>query len=124
MHKTILIVDDDEAMADNLEDILENEGYRLITANTCADALARAKENNPHVALLDLKLPDDTGINLLADLKSTNPDCVCALMTAFADVDSAITALEKGGVSLPAETGASDRAHQSAGADIRNHSDP
>ena len=96
MHKTILIVDDDEAMADNLEDILEDEGYRLITANTCADALARAKENNPHVALLDLKLPDDTGINLLADLKFTNPDCVCALMTAFADVDSAITALEKG----------------------------
>lgn len=96
MHKTILIVDDDEAMADNLEDILEDEGYRLISANTCANALALAQENNPHVALLDLKLPDDTGINLLASLKASNPDCICALMTAFADVDSAITALEKG----------------------------
>ncbi len=96
MDKTILIVDDDEAMADNLQDILSDEGYRMVTANTCADALTAAVEERPQVALLDLKLPDDTGINLLANLKVSNPDCICALMTAFADVDSAITALEKG----------------------------
>ena len=96
MLKTILIVDDDEAMADNLCDILSDEGYDPIMANTCTDALAQADTRHPQVALLDLKLPDDTGINLLAKLKEKNPDCVCALMTAFADVDSAVTALEKG----------------------------
>ncbi len=96
MLKTILIVDDDEAMADNLCDILSDEGYDPIMANTCTEALAQADTCHPQVALLDLKLPDDTGINLLAKLKEKNPDCVCALMTAFADVDSAVTALEKG----------------------------
>lgn len=96
MLKTILVVDDDEAMTDNLCDILSDEGYDPIIANTCTDALALADARHPQVALLDLKLPDDTGINLLAHLKERNPDCVCALMTAFADVDSAVTALEKG----------------------------
>lgn len=96
MLKKILVVDDDEALADNWEDILSDEGYELLTANTCADALEMAGRHFPHVALLDLKLPDDTGISLLSQLKIMNPECICAMMTAFADVDSAVTALEKG----------------------------
>ncbi len=96
MVKTILIVDDDTALADNLEDILSDEGYQLFSAATCSDALALADEKHPHVALLDLKLPDDTGINLLSQLKKNHPDCVCTLMTAFADLDSAVSALAQG----------------------------
>lgn len=96
MAKTILVVDDDAALADNLADILEDEGYRLISANTCAEALTLASRHNPQVALLDLKLPDDSGINLLAKLKQAHPDCICTLMTAFADLESAVNALEKG----------------------------
>ncbi len=96
MVKKILVVDDDDALADNWMDILSDEGYELLTAGTCAEALTMAKEHNPHVALLDLKLPDDTGINLLSKLKISHPECICAMMTAFADVDSAVAALEKG----------------------------
>lgn len=96
MLKKILVVDDDEALADNWEDILSDEGYQLLTANTCSDALEIADRHTPHVALLDLKLPDDTGINLLSRLKKEHPECICAMMTAFADVDSAVAALEKG----------------------------
>lgn len=96
MQKTIMIVDDDQAMTDNLQDILGDEGYHLLPANTCAQALDLAARHAPQVALLDLKLPDDSGINLLNQLKRVSPDCICALMTAFADVDSAVKALEMG----------------------------
>jgi two-component system, cell cycle sensor histidine kinase and response regulator CckA len=96
MPRTVLIVDDDVAMTDNLEDILGDEGYAILSAGTCSQALALAAAQKPQVALLDLKLPDDTGINLLADLKRMYPECVCALITAYADVESAISALEKG----------------------------
>jgi two-component system, cell cycle sensor histidine kinase and response regulator CckA len=96
MPKTVLIVDDDAAMTDNLEDILGDEGYSILSAGTCSQALALAAAQKPQVALLDLKLPDDTGINLLAELKRMYPQCVCALITAYADVESAISALEKG----------------------------
>jgi PAS domain S-box-containing protein len=91
-----MIVDDDEALRDNLQDILDEEGYTLLLASTCAQAMDFAARYTPQVALLDLKLPDDSGINLLTQLKRISPDCICALMTAFADVDSAIKAMEMG----------------------------
>jgi two-component system, cell cycle sensor histidine kinase and response regulator CckA len=96
MLKTIMIVDDDDAMRDNLEDILKEEGYILFSASNCAEALQIASGQRPSVALLDVKLPDASGIKLLGDIKQVAPDCICALMTAFADVDSAVAALEKG----------------------------
>ncbi|RJQ65709.1 MAG: response regulator [Desulfobacteraceae bacterium] len=96
MLKTIMVVDDDDAMRDNLEDILKEEGYVIYSASTCAEALQIAAEIHPGVALLDLKLPDNSGMSLLGGIKQVAPDCMCALMTAFADVDSAVAALEKG----------------------------
>ncbi len=92
----ILIVDDDEGLCDNLKDILEGEGYEAYCAATSAEGTKLAKELRPCTALVDLKLPDRPGTALLSELKSMNPDCVCILMTAYADVDSAVVALEKG----------------------------
>ena len=48
------------------------------------------------VALLDIRLPDGSGTALLGDLKELNKDCICAMMTAFADLETALTALERG----------------------------
>ena len=96
MERTILVVDDDEGMRDNLKDILEDEGYFFHSASNCADALSLAENQRPRVALLDLKLPDGSGLNLMANLKKLNPDCVCVMVTAYADLDSAVVAIEKG----------------------------
>ncbi len=94
--KKILIVDDNIALCDNLEDILREQGYETFSSHSCADGLRRAIELRPHVALLDLKLPDGLGTELMAELKKIDPDCVCIIATAFADVESAIMALELG----------------------------
>ncbi len=93
---SILIVDDDAGLCDNLKDILEVEGYETISASTAAEGLKLAAKMKPCLALVDLKLPDRTGTALLAELKQLNPECTCILMTAYADVDSAVQALEKG----------------------------
>lgn len=92
----ILIVDDDQSLCDNLKDILEGEGYTAVCAGTSAEAAKISKELKPGLALVDLKLPDKPGTALISDLKNHNPDCVCIVMTAYADVDSAVVALEKG----------------------------
>lgn len=94
--RTILIVDDDPDLRDNLKDILEGEGYMIYRAATSTEASRMARDVQPWVALVDLKLPDGTGMALLSDLKQVNPECVCILMTAYADVESAIQAIEKG----------------------------
>lgn len=94
--KIVLIVDDDTALRDSLADILTDEGYHPVTAGTCAEALQIARRQRPGAALLDLKLPDGAGTALLADLKKLDPDCICVIATAYADLDSAVAALEKG----------------------------
>jgi hypothetical protein len=94
--RRVLVVDDDEGLCDNLHDILEEERWESRTARSSAQGLRIAREWEPTVALLDLKLPDGPGTALLASLKRLYPDCVCILMTAHADLDSAITALEHG----------------------------
>lgn len=94
--RTILIVDDDESLCDNLKDILEAEGYEAYCAPTAGEGSRMAKQLRPCTALVDLKLPDKPGTALLSELKQMNPDCVCILMTAYADVESAVAALEKG----------------------------
>lgn len=94
--RTVLVVDDDVSFCDNLKDILEGEGYEVYVASTSAEASRVVREKRPWLALVDLKLPDGSGTALLSDLRKVKPDCVCILMTAYADVDSAVTALEKG----------------------------
>ena len=94
--RSILVVDDDTGLCDNLKDILEGEGYDVLTANSCSEASKVARDHQPWLNLVDLKLPDGSGTALLSELKKINPECTCILMTAYADVDSAIQALEKG----------------------------
>jgi PAS domain S-box-containing protein len=94
--KTVLIVDDDTALRDSLADILRDEGYNPITTGTCAEALQIVSQKKPGAALLDLKLPDGAGTTLLANLKKLDPDCICTIVTAYADLDSAVAALETG----------------------------
>ena len=93
---SILIVDDDAAHCANLEDILKLEGYTTVTAGSVATAHERFEDHRPTILLLDLKLPDGTGTQLLAELKQKNPDCYGVIITAHADLDSAVAALDEG----------------------------
>jgi DNA-binding NtrC family response regulator len=94
--RRILIVDDDESLSDSLKDILEGEGYEILLASTRAKATELARDALPSVAIVDLKLPDGSGTALLSELNSVAPGITCILMTAYADVDSAVLAIEKG----------------------------
>ncbi|RJR32515.1 MAG: response regulator [Desulfobacteraceae bacterium] len=94
--RTVLVVDDDQGFRDNLKDILEEHGYRILSAGTCSEALKVAVESRPMAALLDIKLPDGPGTSLLGNLRLVHKECVCAMMTAFADLSTALAALEQG----------------------------
>jgi DNA-binding NtrC family response regulator len=94
--RSILLVDDDPSLRDSLKDVLEGEGYEVALASTRAQAAELAEKVHPRLAIVDLKLPDGSGTALLSELSRVTPETVCMLMTAYADVDSAVLALEKG----------------------------
>jgi len=95
-NKTVLIVDDDANLCDSLDDIFTDEGYAVVAAQSCAQALNLAQQSGFEVAILDLRLPDGSGTELIDRLRRINPNCMCILMTAFADLQSAIAAVDKG----------------------------
>jgi len=94
--KSVLIVDDDEATCRSLELIFGKNGYETETAGTGREALEKAQGRFFNVALLDIKLPDVEGIELLVPLKEIDPDMAVIMFTGYASVETAVRALNQG----------------------------
>jgi two-component system cell cycle sensor histidine kinase/response regulator CckA len=94
--ESILVVDDDEGTRKSLSFIFKKKGYEIETAGTGEEAKNKAKKRFFNVALLDIKLPDMKGVELLAPLKEIHPDMVIIMVTAHASMETAISALNQG----------------------------
>ncbi len=95
---SILVVEDDAEMCETLSDILSDKGYEVKTAGRGEEglALARKEKKKFPICLLDLKLPDITGVEVLKGLKALNPDTYAIIITAFASKETVIEALKAG----------------------------
>lgn len=93
---SILIIEDDAEMRETLNDILSDEGYKVKTAGTGKKALALAKKEMFPVCLVDLRLPDISGIKVLKGLKACSSDSSAIIITAFASKETAIEAIKAG----------------------------
>jgi DNA-binding NtrC family response regulator len=89
---SILIVDDDEEALETLSDLLQEKGFYTETAKTGKEALAKAEERFFNVVLLDIKLPDITGIEVLQALAGKHLSTMTIMMTAHATVQNAVDA--------------------------------
>jgi PAS domain S-box-containing protein len=92
----ILIVDDDESTLRTLALIFEQKGYETETALTGQEALEKARERFFNLALLDIKLSDMEGVELLAPLKKMHPNMVVIIITGHASLETAVQALNEG----------------------------
>lgn len=91
-----MIVDDDEAILRNLEKILRLEGYETDIARTGFEAIEKTKTNFYNLALLDIKLPDMEGTELLKRMHETFPKMVKIMVTGYPDLENAIASLNSG----------------------------
>ena len=94
--RRILVVDDNRDFADGLETILTLEGYEVAVAYSARQACAVVEDFDARVAILDYRLGQETGVDLVVPLRRSRPDLVCILATAYADLDSAVHALRHG----------------------------
>ncbi|MCJ7647942.1 MAG: response regulator, partial [Candidatus Lokiarchaeota archaeon] len=95
-NENILIVDDDESTCKTLALIFNKKGYNVQTAGTGHEALEIARNKNFNLALLDIKLPDIEGIELLVPLKKMHPDMETMMMTAYSSLETVVRALNEG----------------------------
>ena len=96
MPASILIVDDQESLRHFVERALTDEGYSVRTAGDGAKAVQEFQSEIPDLALLDLRLPDTTGIDLLARFKAEVPELPVIMMTAFGEIETAVEAMKLG----------------------------
>ncbi len=94
--ESILIVDDDEATCRILTLLFAKNGYETEMAGTGREALEKVQGRFFNVALLDIRLPDLEGIELIAPLKEIHPEMAVIMVTAYASVETAARALQEG----------------------------
>lgn len=96
----LLIVDDDPMLRRTTVDILKGKGYHVFAVGNGGDALALLKEHEDIcAALIDLRLDDISGIDLLREIKSISPDTECIVVTGYASQATAIEAIDLGAFS-------------------------
>ncbi len=105
----VLVVDDNSDLAGIWAMGLNGRGYETLTASSVREALSLLSQYPCDVVLLDLGLPDRSGIALLAEMESVCPDADCVIITGHASIDSAVAALNAGAYSylikpVPTET--------------------
>ncbi|MCH7887125.1 MAG: sigma-54-dependent Fis family transcriptional regulator [Candidatus Marinimicrobia bacterium] len=96
MAEKILVVDDEEIIRDSLSYILKENGYNVDTAVDGSDAIDKIEDNNYDLVITDLKMPKVGGIELLEKISSKKTDTFTMVITAYASVDSAVSALRSG----------------------------
>ena len=95
---TVMIVDDHEVVRRGIADVVAAADTLEVVAEagTVADAGRRGALLKPNVALVDLQLPDGTGIDVIKGLQTTSPETRCIVLTAFDDDDALAAAVEAG----------------------------
>ena len=95
MH-TVLIADDNDLIRETLEKALVGEGYRVQLAKNGRECLEAVRQGDIDLILLDMRLPDMNGLDVLKILRESQPEIVVLMMTAYGDVESTKKALELG----------------------------
>jgi len=93
---TLLIIEDEAVLARNLGKVFARAGFAVHHAATLADGFRLAEESHPEVVLLDLRLPDGSGLDALPKLLAADPDLAVIMMTAYGSVADAVKAMQQG----------------------------
>jgi two-component system response regulator AtoC len=92
----ILIVDDDESIRRMLAAVLAREGFQTVTASDGEEGLALFRSSSPDIVLMDIRMPGLSGIEVMSAMLEQRPGAAVILMTAYADLDTAVQAIKNG----------------------------
>jgi two-component system nitrogen regulation response regulator GlnG len=94
--RTLLVIDDEDSVRYSFRRVFECDDLRVLTARTAAEGLATVRDQNPDVVVLDLQLPDRSGLDLFPDLQALDPKRPILFITAHGTTETAIEAMKRG----------------------------
>jgi len=95
---SILLVDDDEVLRERLAQAIRARGYEVRTAGSAEEALREVARESPEMAVLDLKMPGMSGLDLLKELRNQDPSTRVLMLTGYGSIATAVQAVREGAV--------------------------
>lgn len=99
MKRKILVVDDDKALCQTLSEILEDEGYNVVSAQDAHEAIAKVKKDGFAIIFMDIVLPDINGVEAYKAIKKLSPSTVTVMMTGYSVENLVKEAINEGAYS-------------------------
>jgi two-component system response regulator RegA len=118
---TMLLVDDDATFASVLREAFEGRGFDVRVAHDVPEALATAEKDPPEYAVVDLKMPGPSGLELVAKLKELDENTRVVMLTGYASIATAVEAIKLGAVHYLAKPADADQILEAL---HRDHGDP
>ncbi len=109
--KSLLIVDDDRPFSTRLARAMEGRGYEVRVAESVADGLAAVESAAPAFAVIDMRLGDGNGLDVIARLKERRPDARGVILTGYGNIATAVTAVKLGAFDYLAKPADADEIH-------------
>ena len=95
-NQSILVVDDDDVLRVRLEKSFTRRGLIVFVASDFDSAIAQARQHTPDLAVLDLKMPGKSGLELLKEIKSISPNTKIVILTGYGSITNAVEAVKLG----------------------------
>jgi two-component system, response regulator RegA len=96
--KTLLLVDDDKPFLTRLARAMEIRGFQVRMAETVAQGIEEVKKSPPGYAVVDLRLTDGSGLEVIGALHNARPDARAVVLTGYGNIATAVTAVKMGAV--------------------------
>ncbi len=106
--RTLLLVDDDVPFLTRLARAMEGRGFDVTTANTVKDGKELARSKKPGFAVVDMRLEDGNGLDVVAAIEEARPDARIVVLTGYGNIATAVTAVKLGAVDYLAKPSDAD----------------
>ena len=94
--KSLLIVDDDNPFRDRLARAMEKKGFRTIQAGSVNEGITKAKNSPPAFAVVDLRLGDGNGLQVVKEIQQLKKDSKIVMLTGYGNIPTAVAAVKAG----------------------------
>ncbi len=109
--QVLLIVDDDKAFLQRLARAMEKRGFVTETAESVAEARVKVEAVNPSFAVVDMRLEDGNGLDVIEIIRSRRPDARAIILTGYGNIATAVTAVKLGAVDYLSKPADADEIH-------------
>ena len=122
--KTLLLVDDDKPFLSRLGRAMETRGFEVTIADTVTEGTAHVRKSAPAFAVVDMRLEDGNGLDVIRVLNQTRPDARAIVLTGYGNIATAVTAVKLGAIDYLAKPADADDVLSALLANPQEKADP